>query len=77
MPCNICQKKVSEACEGCRLRYCYCGACNHCHVGGFCPVGMRWYSQKIVGKQDDRAVREPNQSHGGHHWVPGCNNQQH
>lgn len=73
MPCPICNKKATKPPRGCRVRYCWCGGCNHCHFGGFCPDGKFWYSQK-KGKKDDRTKRHPQQSHGGHTYVPGCNN---
>ena len=72
-----CSKKCGRTVEsgnkcGCRVRYCYCGACNHCHVGGICPDGKFNYSQKIEGKPDSRKPFIPGQSHGGHRWVPHC-----
>ena len=72
MPCK-CGKSVEGGKKsGCRVRYCYCGVCNHCHVGGICPGGNFWYSQKIEGKPDSRKPFTPGQSHGGHRWVPEC-----
>ena len=71
MPCK-CGKTVTsgKAC-GCRVRYCRCGYCNHCHVGGICPNGRTWYHQK--GTPGVQKIRNHQQSHGGHSWIPGCN----
>jgi len=74
MPCIKCKKTIliGKNC-GCRVRYCYCGACNHCHITGICPDGKFWYSRKVKGKKDNRASFICGQSHGGHSFVPGCN----
>ena len=72
MPCKCGNSVVIGKQKGCRVRYCRCGFCNHCHSGGFCPKKKTWYKQKgTKGKQKKRTL---NQSHGGHGWIPGCNN---
>ena len=58
--------------QGCRVRYCDCGKCNHCHIGGFCPNGQTWYHQK--GTPGTQKMRDLLQSHGGHGFIPGCRN---
>ena len=73
------EKKIKNNKVGltlCRVRYCVCGYCNHCHVGGFCPYENFWYLQKLIGKNKNQPSRYPvlpGQSHGGHCWIPGCN----
>jgi hypothetical protein len=71
MPCPCCGRSVLGD-SVCRVRYCYCRACNHCHVGGICPCGKFWYVQKIDGKRDSRKPFIPGQSDGGSGWVPHC-----
>lgn len=77
MPCSKCQQSVTcPQISGCRVRYCVCGLCNHCHLGGICPDGNFWYKK---AKKNATAIRAPytsGQSHGGHNYVPGCNKHQ-
>ncbi len=74
MPCSNCNRSVRNS-NGCRVRYCVCGKCNHCHVGGICPDGRHWYLQKDLNcnKIKHRKKYMMCQSHGGHGWIPGCN----
>jgi hypothetical protein len=73
MPC-ICGKSVKKPSNlQCKVRYCLCGRCNHCHKGGFCPISMTWYTKKnkkIPNQKLD--VRYANQSRGGHNFIPEC-----
>ena len=68
-----CGKSVRRGkATGCRVRYCICGSCNHCHISGLCPNALTWYHQK--GTNGFQRKRELLESHGEHGWVPGCNN---
>ena len=57
--------------NNCNQQFCVCGYCNHCHIGGFCPDHKYWYQHEGTG---ERSPILPGQSHGGHSWVPDCNN---
>ena len=73
MPCLFCNRRISSGfITGCTIRYCYCGCCNHCHIGGICPGGMFWYSKRHKHKRDNRHRFKLGQSHGGHGWIPDC-----
>ena len=74
MPCTKCNCSVKGGAKrGCRVRYCRCGLCNHCHLGGLCPGWKFWYKQKRENKPNDHRERmEDGQSHGGHGFIPGC-----
>ena len=76
MPCIICGKSVKNTGNPlCKVRYCLCGTCNHCHIGGFCPRSMTWYTKKNNKLPNQKLeVRKTNQSHGGHGWIPDCPN---
>ena len=73
MPC-ICGRSIQNPSnKNCKVRYCLCGRCNHCHIGGFCPNSMTWYTKKNSKIKNQRLmVRQPNESHGGHGWIPDC-----
>ena len=74
MPCGKCGKTVNKGNDnGCRVRYCICGLCNHCHITGLCPSGPYWYRQK--GTRGRRSRFVSNSSHGGHGFIPGCRRQ--
>ena len=79
MPC-ICGRSVRNLVrksdkKSCKVRYCLCGFCNHCHVGGFYPQSLSWYTKKnFLIKNQILLPRELNQSHGGHGWIPDCDN---
>ena len=79
MPCPNCGRSVvsgKQVC--CRVRYCICNRCNHCHRGGICPDGKHWFVQKPQkGKRVHRPKVHPGQSHGGHAWIPGCKSRCH
>lgn len=77
MSCPMCAKSVKRKgkAAGCRIRYCLCGICNHCHKNGICPNGKHWFTQKKIGNGKGRQhwpKFQPGQSHGGHGFVPGC-----
>lgn len=78
MPCTKCNKSViTEKKNNCRLRYCLCGECNHCHLGGICSDNKGWYQQALKKSDPRYKPRErfdKSQSHGGHEYIPGCNN---
>ncbi len=66
MPCKICGKCVENG-QGLRVRYCKCGACNHCHlgyvIGAHGPWEPHWYKNKT---ELGNVLRwKPCQSHGG------------
>jgi hypothetical protein len=69
MPCHRCYKTVSSGKRAMiRVRYCKCHACNYCHYGNICPDGKFWYKNKY--SMGHRKHRYPNQSHGGHSFIP-------
>lgn len=80
--CKICKQHVSTAPTGCTLRYCKCGACNHCHPGGICPKkttkipGETEYWYKNASKSGDREVFDWSQSAGRWSvgWFADCTN---
>lgn len=77
MPCKnpSCGQSVDHPKHhGCRVRYCVCGYCNHCHFNYICPDGGHWYLKQQSHKHlDDRMKFTPGQSHGGN-AVPDCVN---
>ena len=71
MPCTKCGKRMKTT-KGCNIIYCNCKCCNHCHVTGICPDGKYWFENIKNGKHRSKFL--PGQSHGGHIWIPCCNN---
>jgi hypothetical protein len=76
MPCRNCGRSISKPkCTGCRVLYCHCGNCNHCHIGfvhwGSENIGAHWFEDARSSKKCAPFI--PGQSHGGHGAVPGCN----
>ena len=77
MPCH-CGKTVRKPGNSkCRVRYCVCKWCNHCHLGYICPDKEGWYRQQNMMTPmpiTARSPYSPTQSHGGHGTIPGCKN---
>jgi len=69
----ICRSCFNNQSRKCKVHICYCGYCNHCHAGGWCPDGRFWYKQRENGKPDSRVRIRKGESHGGHSWIPDCN----
>jgi len=63
------------------VRYCTCGLCNHCHIGGVLYTGYghvhypHWYHNS--SKLGMPAYFGNGQSHGGHGYIPDNTNHVH
>ena len=75
MPCSNCNRTVLNS-EKCRVIYCVCGKCNHCHVGEICPDGNHLYLEKVLNckRYHIRKFYKPCNSNCSHVYIPGCNN---
>ena len=70
--CNCIKNNTMIYKENCNIILCKCNYCNHCHIGGFCPDHKYWFEN--INSNNERKPILPGQSHGGHMWVPECNN---
>jgi len=75
--CKKCHVHFSTAPKGCKIIYCKCGACNHCHEGGICPeedprVDQYWFLNSNA--PGERQPYNPTQSAGqwSKGWFDGC-----
>lgn len=79
MPCNSCGSRVGYVApknqyliklNGPNVWYCKCRSCNFCHLGGI--YNNHWYARNDLSNKTLQP-KLPNQSHGGHYWVPDAN----
>lgn len=71
--CGI--RKNDEAKTDIEICYCICQHCNLCHRTGICPDKEHWFEESVPNKTKlTRKPFLPNQSHGGHDWIPSSKN---